>query len=31
MGGTCHLEDLMLIGEHGATPIHHVPPNIFVV
>lgn len=31
MGGTCHLEDLMLIGESGATPIHEVPPNIFVV
>lgn len=31
MGGTCHLEDLMLIGEDGATPIHDVPPNIFMV
>jgi len=31
MGGTCHLEDLMLIGEDGAVPIHDVPPNIFMV
>jgi len=31
MGGTCHLEDLMLIGDDGATPIHDVPPNIFIV
>jgi Xaa-Pro aminopeptidase len=31
MGGTCHLEDLMLIGDDGATPIHDVPPNIFMV
>ena len=31
MGGTCHLEDLVLIGEDGATPIHDVPPNIFIV
>jgi Xaa-Pro aminopeptidase len=31
MGGTAHLEDLMLIGDDGATPIHDVPPNIFVV
>jgi len=31
MGGTCHLEDLVLIGEDGATPIHSVPPNILTV
>ncbi len=31
MGGTCHLEDLVLVGDDGATPIHDVPPNIFVV
>ena len=31
MGGTCHLEDLVLIGDDGATPIHDVPPNIFMV
>jgi Xaa-Pro aminopeptidase len=31
MGGTCHLEDLVLIGEDGATPIHDVPPNILIV
>lgn len=31
MGGTVHLEDLMLIAEDGATPIHDVPPNVFVV
>lgn len=31
MGGTCHLEDLVLIGEDGATPIHSVPPNILSV
>ena len=31
MGGTCHLEDLMLIGDDGAVPIHDVPPNIFMV
>jgi Xaa-Pro aminopeptidase len=31
MGGTVHLEDLMLISDDGATPIHDVPPNIFMV
>jgi hypothetical protein len=31
MGGTCHLEDLVPIGADGATPIHDVPPSIFVV
>ncbi|MCU0757727.1 MAG: M24 family metallopeptidase [Steroidobacteraceae bacterium] len=31
MGGTVHLEDLMLIADDGAAPIHDVPPNVFVV
>ncbi len=31
MGGTVHLEDLMRIADDGATPIHDVPPNVFVV
>ena len=31
MGGTVHLEDLMRIADDGATPIHDVPPNIFMV
>jgi len=30
-GGTAHLEDLMLIGESGAEPIHDVPPGVIVV
>lgn len=31
MGGTCHLEDLMLMDKHGTIAIHDVPPNIFMV
>ncbi|MCP5327039.1 MAG: M24 family metallopeptidase [Sinobacteraceae bacterium] len=31
MGGTMHLEDLMLIDTDGATPIHDVPPNVLIV
>lgn len=30
-GGTAHLEDLMLIGKHGAEAIHDVPPGVIVV
>lgn len=28
LGGSVHLEDLMLIDEQGATPIHHVGPAV---
>ncbi len=31
IGGTAHLEDLMLITKDGAEPIHDVPPGVFVV
>lgn len=31
MGGTAHLEDLLLIGPHGAEAIHEVPPGVIVV
>ncbi len=31
IGGTAHLEDLMLIQKDGAVPIHDVPPGVFVV
>ena len=31
MGGTAHLEDLMLIKKGGAEPIHEVPQGVFVV
>lgn len=31
IGGTAHLEDLMLIGAQGAEPIHEVPPGVIVV
>ena len=31
MGGTAHLEDLMLIKADGAEPIHSVPPGVLVV
>ena len=31
IGGTAHLEDLMLIKKGGAEPIHDVPPGIFIV
>ena len=31
IGGTAHLEDLMLITKHGAEPIHDVPPGVIVV
>ncbi len=31
IGGTAHLEDLMLIRKGGAEPIHDVPPGVFVV
>ena len=30
IGGTAHLEDLVLIGPTGATPLHDVPPNVLV-
>ena len=30
MGGTVHLEDLMLIADDGATPIHDVQTNVLV-
>lgn len=31
LGGTVHLEDLMLIRKDGAEPIHDLPPPIIVV
>lgn len=31
IGGTAHLEDLVLIGPTGATPLHDVPPNVVIV
>jgi Xaa-Pro aminopeptidase len=31
IGGTAHLEDLVLIGRDGATPLHDVPANVVVV
>ena len=31
LGGTVHLEDLMLIGKDGAEPIHSVPPPVISV
>ncbi len=31
LGGTLHLEDLMLIRKDGAEPIHEVPPPVIVV
>jgi Xaa-Pro aminopeptidase len=31
IGGSAHLEDLMLIGRDGAEPIHEVPPNVVMV
>ena len=31
LGGTVHLEDLMLIRRDGAEPIHDLPPPIIVV
>ncbi len=31
LGGTIHLEDLMLIRKDGAEPIHEVPPPVIVV
>ncbi len=31
IGGTAHLEDLMLITKHGAEPIHDIPPGVIVV
>ena len=31
IGGTAHLEDLMLITRDGAEPLHDVPPGVFVV
>ncbi len=31
IGGTAHLEDLMLIKKGGAEPIHDVPPGVFIV
>jgi Xaa-Pro aminopeptidase len=31
IGGTMHLEDLMLIRKGGAEPIHEVPPGVIVV
>jgi Xaa-Pro aminopeptidase len=31
IGGTAHLEDLMLIKKDGAQPIHDVPPGVFIV
>lgn len=31
VGGTTHLEDLMLITKTGAEPIHDVPPGTFTV
>ena len=31
LGGTMHLEDLMLIGKDGAEPLHAVPPPVLVV
>jgi Xaa-Pro aminopeptidase len=31
IGGTAHLEDLMLIKKDGAEPIHDVPPGVFIV
>jgi Xaa-Pro aminopeptidase len=31
LGGTMHLEDLMLIRKDGAEPIHDVPPGVLVV
>jgi Xaa-Pro aminopeptidase len=31
LGGTMHLEDLMLIRKDGAEPIHEVPPGVIVV
>ena len=31
IGGSAHLEDLMLIKPGGAEPIHDVPPGVFVV
>lgn len=31
LGGTAHLEDLMLIKADGAEAIHSVPPGVFVV
>lgn len=31
IGGTAHLEDLMLINKDGAEPIHDVPPGVFIV
>lgn len=31
LGGTLHLEDLMLIRKDGAEPMHEVPPPVIVV
>ena len=31
MGGTAHLEDLMLITRDGAEPIHEVTASVMVV
>jgi Xaa-Pro aminopeptidase len=31
IGGTAPLEDLVLIGPGGASPIHEVPPNLVIV
>jgi Xaa-Pro aminopeptidase len=31
LGGTMHLEDLMLIRKDGAEPIHHVPETVITV
>lgn len=31
MGGTSHYEDLMLIGDDGAEPLHTVPPPTIIV
>ncbi len=31
LGGTMHLEDLMLIRKDGAEPIHEVPPGVIMV
>jgi Xaa-Pro aminopeptidase len=31
LGGTAHLEDLMLIRQEGAEPIHEVPESVIVV
>ena len=31
LGGTMHLEDLMLIRKEGADPIHEIPPGVIVV